>query len=124
MHRAIELARLGIGKVSPNPMVGCVVVNEGIIIGEGFHEAFGEPHAEVNAINSVQNVNILKNSDVYVSLEPCSHHGKTPPCADLLIKHKVNNVFISIMDPNPIVSGKGIQKMIDGGIKVVSGILE
>lgn len=124
MHRAIELAKLGAGKVSPNPMVGCVIVNEGKIIGEGFHQTYGEPHAEVNALNSVQDPDILKNSQVYVSLEPCSHHGKTPPCTDLLIKNKVKQVFISCTDPNPLVSGKGIQKLKGAGVEVVEGILE
>ena len=124
MHRAIELAKLGLGKVSPNPMVGCVIVHEGRIIGEGLHEVYGGPHAEVNAINSVQDVTLLKNAEVYVSLEPCSHHGKTPPCADLLISNKVKRVYISTLDPNPLVSGKGIQRMKAAGIKVETGILE
>ena len=95
MQRALELAQLGIGQVSPNPRVGCVIVHDNKIIGEGWHQKFGEPHAEVNAINSVKDQSLLKESTVYVNLEPCSHFGKTPPCADLLIKHHVKKVVIS-----------------------------
>jgi diaminohydroxyphosphoribosylaminopyrimidine deaminase/5-amino-6-(5-phosphoribosylamino)uracil reductase len=124
MYRAIELAKLGAGKVSPNPMVGCVIVNEGKIVGEGFHKIYGGPHAEVIAISSVKDPSTIKESDVYVSLEPCSHHGKTPPCTDLLIKYKVKQVYISCTDPNPLVSWKGIQRLKGAGIDVVEGILE
>ena len=123
MRRAIELASLGAGFVSPNPMVGCVIVHENKIIGEGWHERLGEGHAEVNAINSVSKKNKLKESTVYVSLEPCAHHGKTPPCADLLVKHKVRRVVISNTDPNPKVAGKGIKKLEDAGIAVTTGVL-
>lgn len=123
INRCFELAINGLGNVSPNPMVGCVIVNENKIIGEGFHIKYGEPHAEVNAINSVKNKALLKDSTVYVNLEPCSHFGKTPPCADLLILHKIKKVVISNTDPNPLVKGKGIQKLKDAGIEVVENIL-
>ena len=124
MQRAMELARLGFGNVSPNPMVGCVIVHEGRIIGEGFHQQFGGPHAEVYAIDSVQNKSLLKESTVYVSLEPCAHFGKTPPCADLLVKHQVKKVIISNIDPYPQVAGKGIEILRNAGITVETGLLE
>ena len=124
MKRALELARLGHGHVSPNPLVGCVVVHQGVIIGEGWHKKYGEPHAEVNAIDSVQDKSLLKESTVYVNLEPCSHTGKTPPCADLLITHQVKKVVVSNLDSNPVVSGNGIKKLRSAGIEVVTGILE
>jgi diaminohydroxyphosphoribosylaminopyrimidine deaminase / 5-amino-6-(5-phosphoribosylamino)uracil reductase len=120
----MELARLGFGSVSPNPMVGCVIVNEGRIIGEGFHQEYGGPHAEVNAINSVKDKEQLKQSTVYVSLEPCAHFGKTPPCADLLVKQTVKKVIISNVDPNPLVAGKGIGLLKNAGIEVELGLLE
>src|SRR5688572_23494403 len=124
MRRALELARLGTGHVSPNPLVGCVVVHKGVIIGEGWHKKYGEAHAEVNAIESVQDKSVLKESTVYVNLEPCSHTGKTPPCADLLITHQVKKVVVSNLDSNPVVSGNGIKKLRSAGIEVVTGILE
>lgn len=124
MFRALELARLGLGNVSPNPMVGCVIVYDNKIIGEGFHHQFGQPHAEVNAINSVSDVHLLSKSTLYVTLEPCSHFGKTPPCADLIIKHKIQTVIICNLDPNPLVAGKGIAKLQAAGINVISGVLE
>jgi diaminohydroxyphosphoribosylaminopyrimidine deaminase / 5-amino-6-(5-phosphoribosylamino)uracil reductase len=124
MQRAMELARLGFGSVSPNPMVGCVMVHEGRIIGEGFHQQYGGPHAEVNAIGSVQNKSLLKESTVYVSLEPCAHFGKTPPCADLLVKHQVKKVIISNIDPYPQVAGNGIEILRKAGITVETGLLE
>lgn len=124
MQRALELARLGFGSVSPNPMVGCVIVHQNKIIGEGYHQQYGGPHAEVNAVNSVENKQLLKESDVYVTLEPCSFYGKTPPCADLLVTHKAKKVFISAIDPNPKVSGKGIEILKNAGIEVEQGILE
>ena len=124
MKRALELARLGIGQVSPNPRVGCVVVHNSQIIGEGWHKKYGEPHAEVNAIESVPNKSLLKEATVYVNLEPCSHTGKTPPCADLLIKHAVKKVVVSNLDSNPLVGGNGIKKLRAAGIEVVTGILE
>ena len=124
MHRALELARLGLGNVSPNPMVGCVIVYENKIIGEGFHQEYGGPHAEVNAINAVNDKNLLSQSTVYVSLEPCAHYGKTPPCANLLAEHKVNKVIISNVDPNPLVAGQGIEILRKAEIEVETGMLE
>jgi len=124
MARALQLARLGAGTVSPNPMVGCVIVHEGKIIGEGWHKKYGEAHAEVNAVNSVEDKSLLPESDVYVTLEPCSHFGKTPPCADLLVKHQVKKVIICNVDSNPLVGGKGIAKLKAAGIEVETGILK
>ncbi|NOS55747.1 MAG: bifunctional diaminohydroxyphosphoribosylaminopyrimidine deaminase/5-amino-6-(5-phosphoribosylamino)uracil reductase RibD [Cyclobacteriaceae bacterium] len=124
MLRALELAQLGVGAVSPNPRVGCVIVADGRIIGEGWHQKYGEAHAEVNAIRSVSNQNLLKSSTVYVNLEPCAHFGKTPPCADLLVQHQVKKVVISNLDVNPLVAGKGIEKLRSAGIEVLTGILE
>ncbi|HOX82080.1 MAG TPA: bifunctional diaminohydroxyphosphoribosylaminopyrimidine deaminase/5-amino-6-(5-phosphoribosylamino)uracil reductase RibD [Chryseolinea sp.] len=124
MHRALELAALGRGMVSPNPMVGCVVVHNDHIIGEGFHRQYGGPHAEVNAIESVEDKSLLKESTLYVNLEPCSHEGKTPPCADLLIHHNVKKVVVSNLDSNPLVAGEGIKKLRTKGIKVITGVLE
>ncbi|GGK74550.1 riboflavin biosynthesis protein RibD [Rufibacter glacialis] len=105
-------------------MVGCVVVHEHRIIGEGWHQQYGGPHAEVNAINSVQDKSLLPQSRVYVTLEPCSHYGKTPPCADFLLQHGVQDVVICNTDPNPLVAGRGIQKLVDAGCKVHIGVLE
>ena len=124
MDRALELAYLGLGNVSPNPMVGCVIVKDGKIIGEGWHQKCGGPHAEVNAINNIIDKDNIKGSDVYVTLEPCSHYGKTPPCSDLLISLGIKNVYISNLDINPLVSGKGIQKMKEASIKVYVGLNE
>lgn len=124
MQRALQLARLGAGAVPPNPMVGCVIVHEGKIIGEGWHQKYGEAHAEVNAVNSVLDKSMLSQSVVYVTLEPCSHFGKTPPCADLLIKHQVKKVYVCNHDPNPLVGGKGIEKLRQAGIEVETGLLE
>ena len=124
MQRALQLARLGAGAVSPNPMVGCVIVHEGKIIGEGYHQKYGEAHAEVNAVNAVVDKSLLSKSTVYVTLEPCSHVGKTPPCADLLIKHQVKKVIVCNHDPNPLVAGKGIEKLRQAGIEVEVGLLE
>lgn len=124
MRRALELASNGLGNVSPNPMVGCVIVCDDKIIGEGWHMKYGEAHAEVNAINSVKDKSLLQRSTVYVTLEPCSHHGKTPPCADLLIKSKVKKVVIANVDSNPLVGGKGIEKLKAAGIEVETGLLD
>ncbi|MEQ9412696.1 MAG: bifunctional diaminohydroxyphosphoribosylaminopyrimidine deaminase/5-amino-6-(5-phosphoribosylamino)uracil reductase RibD, partial [Cyclobacteriaceae bacterium] len=124
MLRAMELAKNGIGHVSPNPLVGCVIVYEGKIIGEGWHGKYGEAHAEVNAVNAVADKSILNGAAVYVNLEPCAHTGKTPPCADLLVKHKVKRVVIANVDPNPLVAGKGIAKLKDAGVEVLTGVLE
>jgi diaminohydroxyphosphoribosylaminopyrimidine deaminase / 5-amino-6-(5-phosphoribosylamino)uracil reductase len=122
MLRALELAKLA-GSVSPNPKVGCVIVYENKIIGEGWHKFFGGAHAEVNAIESVVDKTVLNESKLYVTLEPCSHTGKTPPCADLLIKHKIAKVLIAVEDPNPLVAGKGIRKLKQAGIQVEVGLL-
>ncbi len=124
MQRALELAALGRGTVSPNPMVGCVIVHEGRIIGEGWHREYGQAHAEVNAVRSVQDQSLLKDSTVYVTLEPCSHHGKTPPCADMLVSHQVKRVVIGAFDSNPLVGGKGIEKLENAGIEVTTRVLE
>lgn len=124
MNRCLELARMGAGKVSPNPMVGCIIVHNETIIGEGFHERYGEAHAEVNAINKVKNQELLKESTLYVSLEPCAHFGLTPPCSDLIVEKKIQNVVIGTIDSFAKVAGKGIEKMIKAGIDVQVGILE
>ncbi|WP_420582704.1 bifunctional diaminohydroxyphosphoribosylaminopyrimidine deaminase/5-amino-6-(5-phosphoribosylamino)uracil reductase RibD [Reichenbachiella sp.] len=123
MQRALELAEQGLGVVSPNPMVGCVIVHEGKIIGEGWHEKYGEAHAEVNAINSVKNKKLLREATAYVTLEPCAHFGKTPPCADLLIKHQMKRVVICNQDSFPLVNGGGIAKLKEAGIDVEVGVL-
>jgi diaminohydroxyphosphoribosylaminopyrimidine deaminase / 5-amino-6-(5-phosphoribosylamino)uracil reductase len=122
MERALSLATSGRGFVSPNPLVGCVITHNGLIIGEGWHKQYGGPHAEVNAIDSVANHSLLSESTVYVNLEPCSHFGKTPPCADLLIKHQVKKVVIANIDTNPLVEGTGIKRMREAGIEVVTGV--
>src|SRR6478735_8084491 len=125
MRRALELAELGKGNVSPNPLVGCVIIDRyNKIIGEGYHQQYGGPHAEVNAINSVDNKEELLGATLYVTLEPCSHHGKTPPCADLVIQYPFKRVVICNVDSNPLVSGKGIKRIEDKGIEVVTGVLE
>ncbi|MBW3546065.1 MAG: bifunctional diaminohydroxyphosphoribosylaminopyrimidine deaminase/5-amino-6-(5-phosphoribosylamino)uracil reductase RibD [Bacteroidetes bacterium] len=123
MQRALELARLGMGYVSPNPMVGCVIVHQGRIIGEGWHKQWGSPHAEVNAVASVQDKSLLPESTVYVTLEPCNHWGKTPPCTDLLLQHKPRRVVICNKDTNPKAAG-GIQRLQAAGIEVTTGLLE
>lgn len=123
MQRAIELARLGLGTVSPNPLVGCVIVSDEKIIGEGWHQKYGEEHAEVNAIHNVRDQTLLSQSTLYVNLEPCSHFGKTPPCVDLIIAKKIRRVVISNSDPNPLVNGKGIKKLKESGIEVDLNIL-
>lgn len=123
MQRAFDLAAKGMGDVSPNPMVGCVIVHQGKVIGEGFHKKYGDWHAEPNAVNSVENKELIKESTVYVTLEPCSHQGKTPPCADLLVKVKPKKVVVANLDPNPLVAGKGMKKLKEAGIETVSGVL-
>lgn len=123
MERCLQLATYGLGKVSPNPMVGCVIVCNNKIIGEGFHRAYGGAHAEVHAINSVKEEKDLKESTLYVNLEPCSHYGKTPPCSDLIIAKGIPKVVVANFDPNPLVAGKGIEKMKKAGIEVTTGIL-
>ncbi|MEP6514362.1 MAG: bifunctional diaminohydroxyphosphoribosylaminopyrimidine deaminase/5-amino-6-(5-phosphoribosylamino)uracil reductase RibD [Parafilimonas sp.] len=126
MHRCLELAKLGAGNVAPNPMVGAVLVHNEKIIGEGYHEKFGEAHAEVNCINSVyeENKSVISSSTLYVLLEPCVHYGNTPPCADLIIESKIPHVVIGCRDPFPLVDGKGIEKLQQAGIYVEVGILE
>ena len=124
MSRCISLAKLGAGNVSTNPMVGAVVVHNGKIIGEGYHRKCGGPHAEVNAINSVKDPALLPESEIYVSLEPCAHFGKTPPCADLIIEKKIKKVYVGCLDPFSKVDGKGIQKLRAAGVEVVVGVLE
>jgi len=118
MQRCLELAQLGIGDVAPNPMVGCVIVHNGKIVGEGYHEKFGGAHAEVNAIRSVKNPELLPESTLFVSLEPCAHFGKTPPCSDLIIENSIPKVVIGTIDPFAKVAGKGIEKMQKAGIEV------
>ena len=124
MQRALELAERGKGQVRPNPLVGCVIVHEGKIIGEGYHEQYGGPHAEVNAIASVNDPQLLTEATAYVSLEPCSHWGKTPPCANLLVEKGIKSVVVATLDPNPLVAGKGVQLLRDAGISVTVGLLE
>jgi diaminohydroxyphosphoribosylaminopyrimidine deaminase/5-amino-6-(5-phosphoribosylamino)uracil reductase len=124
MNRCIELAKQALGYVAPNPMVGAVVVYKDNIIGEGFHRIFGSHHAEAAAIESVRNKSLLKSSELYVNLEPCSHQGKTPPCAELIVKHKIPKVIIGTPDPNPLVAGKGIHLLKKNGVKVITGINE
>lgn len=124
MQRAIELARLGTGFVAPNPRVGCVVVHKGQIIGEGWHEKFGQAHAEVNAIAAVQNKKLLPESTVYVTLEPCAHYGKTPPCSLLLVQSGVKRVVIGTLDPFALVAGKGLAQLEAAGIETTVGVLE
>lgn len=124
MLRAIGLARLGMGNVSPNPMVGCVIVHHGVIIGEGYHREYGKAHAEVNAVNSVKNKALLKESTLYVTLEPCSHHGKTPPCTDLILQCGIPNVVVGTIDPFAQVAGRGLEKLRKGCCNVLQGYLE
>ena len=122
MKQALQLAQKGEGYVAPNPMVGAVIVKDGRIIGSGYHEHYGGPHAEVNAIADAKED--VAGATMYVTLEPCSHYGKTPPCADLLVEKKLAKVVVGSLDPNPLVAGKGIQKLKEAGIEVVSGVLE
>ncbi|TDQ31642.1 bifunctional diaminohydroxyphosphoribosylaminopyrimidine deaminase/5-amino-6-(5-phosphoribosylamino)uracil reductase RibD [Zeaxanthinibacter enoshimensis] len=124
ISRAIELGRNAMGTAAPNPMVGCVIVCEGKIIAEGYTSPYGGPHAEVNAINTVSDPSVLSRSTLYVTLEPCSHYGKTPPCADLIRKLKIPRVVIGLKDPYEQVAGRGIEHLKEGGAEVISGILE
>jgi diaminohydroxyphosphoribosylaminopyrimidine deaminase/5-amino-6-(5-phosphoribosylamino)uracil reductase len=126
MRRCLDLAARGAGYVAPNPMVGAVLVHNNRIIGEGYHRRYGEPHAEVNCIASVkeEDVNLMPSSVLYVSLEPCAHYGKTPPCADLIIHHKIPKVVVGVRDPFKEVDGKGIEKLQKAGVDVLLGILE
>ena len=126
MERALQLARCGMGSTSPNPMVGAVIVSGGRIIGEGFHIRAGEPHAEVNAVNAVKagDRHLLEGATIYVTLEPCSHYGKTPPCCDLIIARRMARVVIATTDFNANVNGEGIRRMRAAGINVEVGLLE
>lgn len=126
MNRCLTLAKLGAGRVAPNPMVGAVLVHEGRIIGEGFHERYGGPHAEVNCIASVEESDqaLVPFSTLYVSLEPCAHHGKTPPCADLIIQNGIRKVVVGCGDPFTEVDGRGIRKLENAGVSVIHGVLE
>mgnify|MGYP003494656609 FL=1 len=124
MKRCLQLALMAEGNTFPNPMVGAVIVHRGKIIGEGYHHKAGLPHAEPNAIYSVKDQSLLKDSTLYVSLEPCSHYGKTPPCAKLIIDKQIPRVVIACLDPNPLVSGRGVKMLQEAGIEVKTGILE
>jgi diaminohydroxyphosphoribosylaminopyrimidine deaminase/5-amino-6-(5-phosphoribosylamino)uracil reductase len=126
MKRALDLAAKGAGLVSPNPMVGALLVHDGEIIGEGYHEQFGQSHAEINCLDAVQDQlrHLIPASTMYVTLEPCAHHGKTPPCADRLVREGLKTVMIATSDPNPLVNGKGIAILKKAGIEVRVGILE
>ena len=124
MQRCLDLAENALGKTYPNPIVGCVIVHEGKIIGEGWHKKAGDAHAEVNAINSVKDKTLLSASTLYVSLEPCVHYGKTPPCSELIIKHNIPHVVVGCKDLFSKVSGKGIQSMRESGINVDVDVLK
>lgn len=124
MRRCLQLAACGRGHVSPNPMVGAVIVCDGKIVGEGYHRQFGGPHAEVNAVASVRNPECLSRSTLYVSLEPCSHYGKTPPCSRLIIEKKIPRIVVGCPDPFPSVSGRGVTMLREAGVEVVTGVLE
>jgi len=124
IKRCITVAKNGLGNTAPNPMVGCVIVHNDTIIGEGFTSAYGGNHAEINAINSVKHKELLKEATLYVTLEPCSHFGKTPPCSDLIVKHQIPKVVIGCIDDNPEVAGKGIAKLEAAGCHVTIGVLE
>lgn len=123
MRRALELAKLGRGMTSPNPMVGAVVVKNGKVLGEGFHRMVGKPHAEVEALKKVSEADAA-GSTIYVTLEPCNHHGRTPPCTDLLISRRIARVVVAHSDPNPLVAGQGFRALKKAGIKVDTGLLE
>jgi diaminohydroxyphosphoribosylaminopyrimidine deaminase/5-amino-6-(5-phosphoribosylamino)uracil reductase len=129
MRRCIELARLGAGEVSPNPMVGAVIVHNDQIIGEGYHQRYGQAHAEVNAVHQVLTnhanaAELLQQATLFVSLEPCAHYGKTPPCADLIIKHGIPQVVVGCRDPFSAVNGKGLEKLQQAGVQVITNVLE
>ena len=124
ISRCIDIAKNGLGTTAPNPMVGCVIVHDSNIIGEGYTSPYGGAHAEVNAINSVKDKSLLKEASLYVTLEPCSHFGKTPPCSNLIIDHGIKNVVIGCVDDNEKVSGQGIAKLKEAGCNVTVGVLE
>lgn len=124
LSRALQIARLGLGNTAPNPMVGCVIVHNNLIIGEGFTSPYGGAHAEVNAIKSVADKKLLTAATLYVTLEPCCHYGKTPPCTNLIVDVGIPKVVIGIKDPNPSVAGKGIHQLEAAGCEVITGVLE
>lgn len=124
IKRCLQIAKNGLGTTRPNPMVGATIVYNDKIIGEGFTSSYGQNHAEVNAINSVKDKTLLKKSTLYVTLEPCSHHGKTPPCSDLIVSHNIPKVVIGCVDDNPQVAGKGIDRLKAAGCEVIVGVLE
>ena len=126
MKRALGLAELGLNTTEPNPMVGCVIVLDRVVIAEGWYEKYGKAHAEVNALSKIPHytINQLSKATAYVTLEPCSHHGKTPPCAELLIERGVGRVVSAMVDPNDLVSGKGHEKLQQAGIETLTGVLE
>jgi diaminohydroxyphosphoribosylaminopyrimidine deaminase/5-amino-6-(5-phosphoribosylamino)uracil reductase len=124
MSRCLDLAKNGQGNVAPNPMVGAVIVRDGVIIGEGYHRCYGASHAEVNAIAAVRDEALLRDSTMYVNLEPCTHYGKTPPCAELIIGKKIPRVVIACPDPFPEIAGRGINRLREAGIAVVAGVME
>ena len=124
MSRCLDLAKNGLGNVAPNPMVGAVIVRDGVIIGEGYHRCYGASHAEVNAIAAVRDEALLRDSTMYVNLEPCTHYGKTPPCAELIIVKKIPRVVIACPDPFPEIAGRGINRLREAGVAVVAGVME
>jgi len=124
MRRALDLAKCGLGYVRPNPMVGCVIVYNNLIIGEGYHQNYGQAHAEVNAIQSVKDKSLISKSTIYITLEPCVHHGKTPPCVDLILQYLPQRIVICNKDSNPLVGGKGIQRLKDAGIQIQQDVLK
>ncbi len=124
MQRALQLAACGLGRVAPNPMVGAVLVYKDRIIGEGFHQQYGSPHAEVNAIESVKDPSLISKATLYVTLEPCNHRGKTPPCTLAILQNKIPRVIISCVDENPLVKNKGIEALQNAGVEVITGVLE
>ncbi|MBT8260877.1 MAG: bifunctional diaminohydroxyphosphoribosylaminopyrimidine deaminase/5-amino-6-(5-phosphoribosylamino)uracil reductase RibD, partial [Bacteroidia bacterium] len=124
IKRCIEIAKNGLGTTAPNPMVGCVIVVDNKIIAEGYTSPYGGNHAEVNALKAIKDKSLLEKATLYVTLEPCSHYGKTPPCSDLIIAHKIPNIVIGCIDDNPEVAGKGIKKLMDSGCNVTVGVLE
>ena len=124
MRRALELSMLSAGLTAPNPLVGAVLVHNGHIIGEGRHMRYGMAHAEVEAIRSCPTPSALPESTLYVTLEPCNHHGLTPPCTDLILDSRIPKVVVACTDPNKLVAGRGLQRLVDAGVEVVLGVLE
>lgn len=124
MQRCLQLAELGLGKTAPNPMVGAVIVWKNQIIGEGYHHAAGMPHAEVEAVSMVNDPEKLHESTLYLNLEPCNHTGRTPPCTDLIIRNKIPKVVVGQVDPNPLVGGKGLERLKKNGVEIIQGVLE